>query len=125
MSGIVEKDAPYTVPRAEVEPVWGSLLTREQEQEFTDEEKSSFNEGYQHLMQMWIKPLFPQYSRWCTEAQSPFGDKSKACKNFLYKVIPYLTHVILTDGPFWIRYYPNHEVSRLLRAALPPDTYDQ
>lgn len=124
MSG-VDKDSPYDVDRTELEPIWGSRLGRDQHERMSAQEIREFYKEFSGRHKYWVLVLFPQFRRWVEEHKSDFGDKSKAASNFLRKVIPYLTHVILTDAPFWIQNYPNHEVSRLLRAVLPPDYHDR
>ena len=50
--------------------------------------------------------LFPNLVLWRNECNSPDGDKSKSTREFLYKVIVYLSEVIVQDGLMWVR---NHE----------------
>ena len=65
--------------------------------------------------------IFPKIDVWRDEYYSPEGDKSEAAKNFLFGVLPFLAQVIVQDGIYWIRDYPNHEISRLLLNAMPPN----
>lgn len=59
--------------------------------------------------------VFPHYMQWVEQQMSPFGDKTKACENFLYKLLPFLAIVALQDGIYWIRDYPNNSASMILR----------
>ena len=40
---------------------------------------------------------------------------------FLFELLPYLAKVVVQDGIYWIKHYPNHEVSRLILNAMPPE----
>jgi len=60
--------------------------------------------------------LWPQINRWRQQCASPQGDKGEAARNFLWKVLPYLSEVILQDGIYWIQDFPTHEVSIRLKS---------
>jgi hypothetical protein len=62
---------------------------------------------------------FPLITRWKEQQASADGDKDTSAVNFLYKLLPFLSRVILQDGPFWLRFYPNHRHSQLLRSRMP------
>ena len=68
--------------------------------------------------------IFPQINIWRYQMASPTGDKSEAAKNFVTETLPYLARVIVQDGIYWIRDYPNHPVSILIRNVMPP-AYEQ
>jgi len=63
---------------------------------------------------------FPASIRWRREQQSALGDASEAARNFLYELLPFLSTVIFQDGIYWIKKFPEHEVSRLLLNKMPP-----
>jgi hypothetical protein len=67
-----------------------------------------------------IRCLFPSYERWRAEHCSVVGDDSKAASNFLLDIIPFFANVIFQDGIYWLKKYPNSEVSVHLRNVLPP-----
>jgi hypothetical protein len=67
-----------------------------------------------------IKRLFPSISMWRQQYASPSGDHSKAAQNLLYGVLPFATEVVIQDGIFFIKDFPNHEVTKLLLKVMPP-----
>jgi Centromere DNA-binding protein complex CBF3 subunit, domain 2 len=59
-----------------------------------------------------IRHVFPQYDRWIEQFTGPMGVKEKtSASNFLYKLIPFATRVVIQDAPYWLRQYPHHEYS--------------
>jgi hypothetical protein len=48
------------------------------------------------------------------------GDQHLSATNFFQELIPYLTTIILQDGPLWLKFYPQHEYSRALLNRLGP-----
>jgi hypothetical protein len=56
--------------------------------------------------------IFKHYPRWVREHES--GLKWKCGTNFLHKLLPFLAHVLVQDGVYWVEMDPRHEVSRLL-----------
>lgn len=68
-----------------------------------------------------VKLCFPSIGRWRDEQASENGDKQQSAVNFLYHLLPFLARVLLQDGPYWIRYFPNDShTKRLLRRMPPP-----
>jgi hypothetical protein len=59
--------------------------------------------------------LLPNYRRWKREANSLEGNKSSCCRKFLDEVIPYLVEVLVQDGIFLIRDFPNHPMSNYIK----------
>lgn len=66
-----------------------------------------------------VDQILPEYDRWKAEQQSPYGDKSDAASDFLYQTIPFLVRVALQDGVYWVKTFPNHPASLLLKHAIP------
>ncbi len=64
---------------------------------------------------------FPKIVLWQEQQGSLTGDKDKSAVNFLYEVLPYLARVILQDGPYWKRNFPNHEYTELLYSRMPDE----
>lgn len=64
--------------------------------------------------------VFPQLPQWRLQQQSAKGDKRECTRHFLEEVLPFLAMVIVQDGIYWIKDYPNNEASRLLRSKMPP-----
>ena len=67
----------------------------------------------------YINILFPQLHTWKAEQASELGDKRTCTMHFLGKVIPFLAMVVIQDGIYWSKDYPNNEASRLLLSMMP------
>lgn len=89
------KDEPYFVARTLLQLPWN------------DEECCHF--------------IFPQIDTWREQAASVNGDNSEAARNFLFEVLPFLARVAVQDGVYFLRDYPNHEISMRLKNAMPAD----
>jgi hypothetical protein len=63
--------------------------------------------------------IFPHLETWRLQAASPTGDQSDAASNFLNKMLLFIVRVIIQDGIFWLRDFPNHEISITLRNVMP------
>jgi hypothetical protein len=63
--------------------------------------------------------IFPDIAQWRTEQQSDRGDNRECARHFLESVIPFLVMVIIQDGIYWVKDYPNSEASRLLISMIP------
>ena len=59
--------------------------------------------------------LLPSYREWVTEHQSENGDKSSCCRNFLFDTIPYMVRVVVQDGIYLVRDFPEHQMSNYLK----------
>jgi hypothetical protein len=62
--------------------------------------------------------LLPNLRRWRAEARSVHGDKSTCCDTFLNHLIPYFVEVLVQDGIYFIKDFPNHSVSHLLKVSI-------
>jgi len=89
------KDEPYFVARTLLQLPW------------TDEECCHF--------------IFPLIDTWREQTASVNGDDSEAGRNFLYEVLPFLARVAVQDGIYFLRDYPNHEISIRLKNTMPAD----
>jgi hypothetical protein len=69
----------------------------------------------------YLHRIFPKLEEWRGQFLSPDGDKSKAAMNFLWMTLPYMALVVVQDGPFWLREFPEHEISKLLLERMPAD----
>ncbi len=63
--------------------------------------------------------IFPNIDSWQEQYQSPEGDQSEAAKNFLFEMLPFLAKVVVQDGIFWVKDFPNHALTRLLLSSMP------
>ena len=68
--------------------------------------------------------IFPKLHTWKLQWQSPNGDKSQAADNFLNKILPYLALVVVQDGIYYLRDFPEHELTKLILRVMPPN-YEQ
>ena len=71
-----------------------------------------------------VKILFPKIDVWRSQTLAPNGDKSECANNFLNFLLPAITKVILQDGIFFIRDFPNHIISQYLRSIQLPINYE-
>ena len=87
----------------------------------------SKDEGYfverEHLelpmpIETLIVLLLPEYPNWLAQHESQDGDKSPCCRKFLYEVIPHMVRVIVQDGIYLVRDFPEHEMSNYLKVRL-------
>ena len=63
----------------------------------------------------YVDKLFPNISTWRREANGRGGDKTILCDRFLNHILPYFVEVLIQDGVFFIKEFPEHSLTRLLR----------
>ena len=67
-----------------------------------------------------VKLLFPKYLVWKDQASNTrVGDSTNCASNFLDVTLPLLCIVLVQDGVFFIRSFPNHWVSNYLCQKVP------
>jgi hypothetical protein len=59
--------------------------------------------------------LLPELKNWRNQSKGRYGDKSPCCKNFLEETIPFLVEVVVQCGVFFIKDFPGHPFSELLK----------
>lgn len=64
--------------------------------------------------------ILPKLAEWRMQAESPHGDKTTCCRKFLYEILPYLVEVLVQDGIYLIRDFPDHPMSRYLKVMYSP-----
>mgnify|MGYP003323753583 CR=1 FL=1 len=89
MGGFERKEA-YYVPRVVLETPWSK------------EELCSL--------------LLPNWERWQREVNSPYGDQHG--KLLVEELLPFLVHVAVQDGIYWLRDFPNHPCPNILKQSL-------
>jgi hypothetical protein len=67
--------------------------------------------------------LLPKLTEWRTQAESPLGDKTSCCRQFLYEVLPFLVEILVQDGIYLIKDFPNQEMSLYLKVKYSPVSY--
>lgn len=90
---------------------------------FSKDEAHFVAEGHltlPHPLHLMMRMLLPNYARWCAEAASTYGDKSTCCRKFLGDILPYLVEVLVQGGIYFIRDFPNHEMSNYLKVSTVP-----
>lgn len=76
-----------------------------------------------HPVLWYVRKLLPNYNNWKAEAASAIGDKSTFCAMFLDDLLPWLVEVVVQDGCYFARDFPDHVISKLLRMKIP--AYDR
>ena len=66
----------------------------------------------------YVRKLLPKYDNWKAEAASVHGDKSTFCSMFLDDLLPWLVEVVVQDGCYFTRDFPDHVISKLLRMKI-------
>lgn len=61
--------------------------------------------------------LIPHYQRYVDEYNSEDGDHGEAARKMLFHIIPYLVETVLQCGFYFIRDYPEHPLSNLLKVS--------
>ena len=61
--------------------------------------------------------LLPQYDRYVSEYNSPRGDHSTCGEKFLLHILPYFVETVLQCGYWFIKDYPMHPLSELLKVS--------
>ncbi len=68
-----------------------------------------------HSMAWYCNKLLPNLRTWRQHANSRGGDKSVCCDKFLNHILPYFIEVLVQDGVYFVRDFPNHPMSQLLK----------
>ena len=69
-----------------------------------------------------IDLIFPLHKVWKQQQSDPeHGDQNICPQNLLFETLPFLAEVVIQDGMYWVRDFPNHEGTCQLLNILPPD----
>jgi hypothetical protein len=71
-----------------------------------------------HTIEWYCARLLPKLGEWRQQAASRTGDKSTCCQKFLYHILPWFVEVLVQDGIYFTRDFPNHPMSRYLRVSF-------
>jgi hypothetical protein len=71
-----------------------------------------------HTVEWYAGKLLPKLATWRQQSTSREGDKSTCCENFLHHILPYFVEVLVQDGVFFIKDFPNHPVSLYLKVSF-------
>jgi hypothetical protein len=72
-----------------------------------------------HPIEVYERLLLPDLADWRVEAASVGGDKSSCCDKFLNHVVPFLVEVLIQDSIYFVRDFPEHEISQWLCVSTP------
>ena len=68
-----------------------------------------------HTIEYYVKKVLPNYDRYCREINSHRGDQTLCSKKFVFDTLPFLVNVLVQDGFYFVRDFPSHPVSHLLK----------
>ena len=85
---------------------------------FVKEEHVVFPGNHEEYLNVAIEFFIPEYRRFVREQESKEGDKSTCAGKFLQIIIPFLVETVLQNGIYFIKFYPDHLLSRLLKVSL-------
>ena len=92
------------------------------EQRFVKEEHIIIDEyqmnGCDSFFQFVLRELIPNYDNYVKQYNSGNGDKSECATNFLFHILPYLVHVVIQNGIYFVKDFPEHHFSKLLLVSL-------
>jgi hypothetical protein len=71
----------------------------------------------QHSIGWYEARILPELETWRQQASSANGDKSLLCNKVLNHIIPYMITVLVQDGIYFTREFPDHETSILLSVS--------
>ena len=72
-----------------------------------------------HDIEWYCNRLLPNYRRWRWERNTrAYGDKSTCCDTFLNNIIPYFVEVLVQDGIYFVKDFPKHPMSLLLKVSI-------
>jgi hypothetical protein len=75
-----------------------------------------------HSTAWYCRKLLPNLQLGRQQANSCLGDKSVCCDKFLNHVLPYFIEVLVQDGVYFVKDFPNHPVLQLLKVSLKNST---
>ena len=75
----------------------------------------------QYPMKFYEEQLLPDLPTWRRQIKLRYGDKSRCANKFLNELIPFFIEVVIQDGIYFVRDFPQHEFSRLLCVRMDPD----
>ena len=70
-----------------------------------------------HSIESYEQMLLPQFHTCRQQSRGRNGDKTIAADKFLNHILPYLIEVLVQDGVYFIKDFPTHALSNLLRVS--------
>jgi hypothetical protein len=65
-----------------------------------------------------LRKLIPRYDQFLEQVATEQGDKTDCAFNFLHDIVPYLASVVIQNGIYFIKDFPNHYFSDILKVSL-------
>jgi hypothetical protein len=90
---------------------------RKYESRFVPTEHVVFPGKQEQYIMDGINLLLPHYQRYVAEFDSELGDHTIACQKLLFHVIPYLVETLLQCGYYFVKDYPEHQLTAILRVS--------
>lgn len=114
---ITEKFHSAYQPEVEEESMRVMSGFRKHESRFVPTEHVVFPGNQEAYLEEGINFLIPHYQRYIQEYNSQHGDRCQASTKMLFHVIPYLVETLLQCGYFFIKDFPNHPLTAILRVS--------
>jgi hypothetical protein len=105
------------MPEVEEETLKVMCGFKKHECRFVPTEHVEFPRDHDVYMKAGTEVLLPQYKRYVSEYHSTEGDRTRAATTMVFHVLPYFIETLLQCGYWFIRDYPNHELSSLLKVS--------
>jgi hypothetical protein len=115
---MLEKMHSAYAPEVEEETLKVMSGFRKHEHRFVPTEHVKFPGDQDLYLQEGIDHLLPEYRRYLYEYNSVEGDKTTCCEKFLLHIVPYFCLTILQCGYWFIRDFPEHPLTQLLRVSI-------
>jgi hypothetical protein len=68
-------------------------------------------------VEWYCEKLLPDLATWRLQAQSRGGDKSLLCDKFLAHLLPYFVEVLVQDGIYFVKDFPEHPMAQYLKVS--------
>ena len=72
----------------------------------------------ENSVEWYSKKLLPKLEEWRRESASRQGDKTTCCDTFLNDIVPYFVEILVQDGIYFVKDFPMHPVSHLLKVSF-------
>jgi hypothetical protein len=70
-----------------------------------------------HDNNWYAQKLLPNLAQWRRQSAQRGGDKTICCDKFLNHILPYFVDVLVQDGVFFIKEFPEHPLSHMLKVS--------
>jgi hypothetical protein len=105
------------MPEVEEETLKVMCGFKKHETRFVPSEHVEFPKDFDVYMKAGTEVLLPQYYRYLNEFHSTEGDHTRAATTVLLQVLPYFIETLLQCGYYFIKDYPHHALTQLLKVS--------